>query len=222
LQVLPDACAEKRAADMMRHAGRGGGATLISRLSTTCRNTARRPSTGDPDFTRDDLAQWSGPAGRRWSRCTTRTGLRARRARVHATRRRWRCSTPGGQDEEGLRVGLCAGRSIDAGLIYESARPRRAVPDKFLPGAEGPYAVEVGKARWCATSTPPTTASSTRDLPGRVAAGCLAHARRKYPTWPKPARVPCEEALRRIAAIYKVERELASRDAGERLALARR
>src|SRR5205814_2769940 len=55
--------------------------------------------------------------------------------------------------------------------------------------------------------------------PGRIAAGCLAHARRKYDELIKHnASVVAPEALRRIAEIYRVERELVGMSAADRLA----
>ena len=60
--------------------------------------------------------------------------------------------------------------------------------------------------------------------PGRVAAGCLAHARRKFDELlldgGQSAVAP--EALRRIAEIYRLERELAVLTSEERLARRRR
>jgi len=55
--------------------------------------------------------------------------------------------------------------------------------------------------------------------PGRTAAGCLAHARRKFDELLKAnASTLAGEAVRRIAAIYRAERELACLQAEERLA----
>jgi len=108
------------------------------------------------------------------------------------------------------------------GVIYEFCLGRGAqYPIKFLQAREGPY----GGRSWQGTLVRDEYAAYESVLdpetcPGRVAAGCLAHARRKYADLAKAGASPvAEEALRRIAAIYKVERELASRDATERLAL---
>jgi transposase len=56
--------------------------------------------------------------------------------------------------------------------------------------------------------------------PGRIAAGCLAHARRRYDELLRDSGKSsvAPEALRRIAAIYRVERELAGLSAEDRLA----
>jgi len=54
--------------------------------------------------------------------------------------------------------------------------------------------------------------------PGRIAAGCLAHARRRFDELMKAnASIVASEAVRRIAAIYRVERDLASLGGDERL-----
>jgi transposase len=58
--------------------------------------------------------------------------------------------------------------------------------------------------------------------PGRIAAGCLAHARRKFDELIKHnASVVAPQALRRIAEIYRVERELVAMSAAQRLAARR-
>jgi len=55
--------------------------------------------------------------------------------------------------------------------------------------------------------------------PGRIAAGCLAHARRKFDELIKHnASVVAPQALRHIAEIYRVERELVAMSAAQRLA----
>ena len=55
--------------------------------------------------------------------------------------------------------------------------------------------------------------------PGRIASGCLAHARRKFDELIKHnASVVAPEALRRIAEIYRAERELVDMSAADRLA----
>jgi len=55
--------------------------------------------------------------------------------------------------------------------------------------------------------------------PGRIAAGCLAHARRKFDELIKHnASVVAPQVLRRIAEIYRVERELARMNSTDRLA----
>jgi transposase len=63
------------------------------------------------------------------------------------------------------------------------------------------------------------TVLDAKTCPGRVAAGCLAHARRKFDELSRAnASAVADEALRRIARIYRVERELAGCSSVERLA----
>lgn len=56
--------------------------------------------------------------------------------------------------------------------------------------------------------------------PGRIAAGCLAHARRKFDELLRDSgkSAVASEALRRIAQIYRVERELVPLTGEQRLA----
>jgi len=56
--------------------------------------------------------------------------------------------------------------------------------------------------------------------PGRIAAGCLAHARRKFDELLRDngKSAVATEALQRIARIYRIERELATLTNQERLA----
>jgi len=108
------------------------------------------------------------------------------------------------------------------GVIYEFCLGRGAqYPVRFLQAREGPY----GGRSWQGTLVRDEYAAYESVLdaeacPGRVAAGCLAHARRKYAELVKADASPvAEEALRRIAAIYRIEAELVSMNAAERLAL---
>jgi len=56
--------------------------------------------------------------------------------------------------------------------------------------------------------------------PGRIGAGCLAHARRKFDELVKAnASRVAPQALQRIAGIYRIERELAGMSSDERVAL---
>lgn len=58
-------------------------------------------------------------------------------------------------------------------------------------------------------------------VPGRIAAGCLAHARRKFDELllAGATNAVAPQAIERIALIYRIERELAQRPGDERLAL---
>lgn len=63
------------------------------------------------------------------------------------------------------------------------------------------------------------TVLDANKYPGRMAAACLAHARRKFDELLKAnASTLAVEAVRRIAGIYRVERQLACLQAEERLA----
>ena len=64
------------------------------------------------------------------------------------------------------------------------------------------------------------TVLDAKTSPGRIAAGCLAHARRKFDELIKAnASTVAGEALRRIATIYRVERDLAGLNGEQRLAM---
>jgi transposase len=57
-------------------------------------------------------------------------------------------------------------------------------------------------------------------LPGRTAAGCLAHARRKFDELIKVNQSPiAQQAVQRIAGLYRIEREARELNAQDRLAL---
>ena len=80
---------------------------------------------------------------------------------------------------------------------------------------------EVGTARWCAMSTRVYDgALDPENWPGRFGAGCLAHARRKFdePVKAGGSSSVADEALRRMARIWRLEREFAGMEAGQRLA----
>jgi hypothetical protein len=56
-------------------------------------------------------------------------------------------------------------------------------------------------------------------LHGRIGAGCLAHARRKFDELAKAGASPLAmQAIKRIAWLYRIEQELASATSAERLA----
>lgn len=61
-------------------------------------------------------------------------------------------------------------------------------------------------------------------VPGRVAAGCLAHARRKFDELIRDGgkSVVVTEAVARIAAIYRIERKITTLTPENRLAERRR
>jgi transposase len=105
------------------------------------------------------------------------------------------------------------------GVVYDFCLGRGAqYPIKFL----GPP--REGEAGWRGTLVRDEygvydSVLDAKKHPGRIAAGCLAHARRKFDELIKHnASVVAPEALRRIAEIYRVERELAGMSAVDRLA----
>ncbi len=108
------------------------------------------------------------------------------------------------------------------GVIYDFCAGRGAqYPVAFLhrPGADG-RPVPWRGTLVCDQYQAYDTVLDTQRHPGRIGAGCLAHARRKFDELFKAkASAMAEEALQRIAAIYRVERELAGLEAGERLAM---
>ena len=105
------------------------------------------------------------------------------------------------------------------GVVYDFCLGRGAqYPIKFLgPPREGDQG-------WRGTLVRDEYAAydsvvDAKKHPGRIAAGCLAHARRKFDELIKHnASVVAPQALRRIAEIYRVERELVGMSAAQRLA----
>lgn len=64
------------------------------------------------------------------------------------------------------------------------------------------------------------TVLDARQYPGRIGAGCLAHARRKFDELFKgKASAMAEQALQHIASLYRVERGLAGVWVDEQLAM---
>lgn len=108
------------------------------------------------------------------------------------------------------------------GVIYEFCLGRGAqYPIAFLQ-----YPDEHGQAtHWqgtlvCDQYQAYDSVLDAKSWPGRTAAACLAHARRKFDELLKAkASAMAEEAVRRIAAIYRIERELSSLQPDERQAL---
>jgi hypothetical protein len=102
------------------------------------------------------------------------------------------------------------------GVVYDFCLGRGAqYPQAFLGGHDE-------RPPWTGTLTRDEYAaydSVVRAVPGRIAAGCLAHARRKYDQLLRDGgkSAVATEAIARIAAIYRLERELATLSAQERL-----
>jgi transposase len=105
------------------------------------------------------------------------------------------------------------------GVVYDFCLGRGAqYPIKFL----GPP--REGEAGWRGTLVRDEYGAydsvlDAKKHPGRIAAGCLAHARRKFDELIKNnASVVAPEVLRRIAEIYRVERGLTGMSSADRLA----
>lgn len=99
-----------------------------------------------------------------------------------------------------------------------------AVVYDFSTGRAGRYPIEF-LGRWSGTLTCDDYAGygAVLKLHGRIEAGCLAHARRKFDELAKVGASPiAAQALQRIAWLYRIEQELASASTTERLAERRR
>ncbi|AMM25191.1 IS66 family transposase [Variovorax sp. PAMC 28711] len=106
------------------------------------------------------------------------------------------------------------------GVIYDFCVGRGAqYPVAFL----GPDDDGHGATAWRGTLVRDEYAAYDKVMvaqPGRIPAGCLAHARRKFDELLRDGgkSAVAAEALQRIAQIYRLERELATLTTGERLA----
>jgi len=104
------------------------------------------------------------------------------------------------------------------GVVYEFCLGRGAqYPIAFLQGDDG-----FGAPAPCSGTLVRDEYSAYKQVvdshPGRIAAGCLAHARRHFHELAKAGTSEvANEALRRIAAIYRAEREFANLASEERL-----
>jgi hypothetical protein len=102
---------------------------------------------------------------------------------------------------------FCLGRGAQYPVAF-----LRAPPDWDGPGWQGTLVRDEYSAY--------DTVLDAKTCPGRIAAGCLAHARRKFDELIKSnASTVAGEAVRRIATIYRVERELAGMTGEQRLAM---
>jgi transposase len=106
------------------------------------------------------------------------------------------------------------------GVIYEFCVGRGAqYPIEFLRGDD-----REGRRSWQGTLVRDEYAAydavvDDRTCPGRIAAGCLAHARRKFEELAKDgASAVAQEALQRIARIWRAEREFVGMTPEQRLA----
>jgi transposase len=107
------------------------------------------------------------------------------------------------------------------GVIYEFCTGRGAqYPIEFLRGDE-----RAGRRSWQGTLVRDEyagydSALDAQSWPGRIGAGCLAHARRKFDELLKAGggSSVADEVLRRMARIWRLEREFVGMDAPRRLA----
>ncbi len=98
--------------------------------------------------------------------------------------------------------------------------PIPAVVYDFAASRAGRHPIEF-LGRWAGTLTCDDYAGygSVLKLHGRIEAGCLAHARRKFDELAKAGASPvAAQALQRIAWLYRIEREVADAASAERLA----
>lgn len=171
---------------------------------------------------RSTLAQWSGRAGAALEPIyDVHKRFVLASAVLHADETPVAMLDPGAGKTKKAYVWAYARGAFDPtpGVVYDFCLGRAAhYPIRFLgPPREG----ELG---WRGTLVRDEygayeSVTDPKKHPGRIAAGCLAHARRKFDELIKHnASVVAPEALRRIAEIYRVERELVGMSAADRLA----
>ncbi len=172
---------------------------------------------------RSTLAQWSGRAGAALQPLYDAHKRFVLGARVlHADETPVAMLDPGAGKTKKAYVWAYARGAFDPmrGVVYDFCVGRGAqYPIKFLgPPREGddPWRGTLVRDDYGAYDS----VVDAKEHPGRIAAGCMAHARRKFDELIKTntSRV-APEALRRIAELYRIERELASASSDERLAL---
>jgi transposase len=175
---------------------------------------------------RSTLAQWSGRGGAALEPLYDAHKRFVLGARVlHADETPVAMLDPGARKTKKAYVWAYARGAFDPvpGVIYEFCIGRGALyPVAFLGGTGDD---DDDEPRWRGTLVRDEYAAydtvvDPNTCPGRIAAGCLAHARRKYDELKKAnASAMADDALRRIARIYRVERELANLSGEERLAM---
>jgi len=172
---------------------------------------------------RSTLAQWSGRAGAAMEPLYDAHKRFVLGSRVlHADETPVAMLEPGAGKTKKAYVWAYARGAFDPtpGVVYDFCLGRGAqYPIKFLaPPREGEQGWQGTLVRDEYSAYDSVVDAKTS--PGRIAAGCLAHARRKFDELIKSnASIVAPEALRRIAAIYRVERELANMSGDERLAM---
>lgn len=93
----------------------------------------------------------------------------------------------------------------------------------FVPSRAGCHPIEL-LGRWSGTLTSDDCAGygAALKLNGRLEAGCLAHARRRFDELAKAVASPvAAQALQRIAWLYRIEQEVALSSSEERLQVRR-
>jgi len=174
---------------------------------------------------RSTLAQWSGRGGaaleplyEAHKQFILTCGV------LHADETPVALLDPGAGKTKRAYVWAYARGQFDAtpGVIYEFCAGRGAqYPIEFLRG-EDRQDRETGRRSWQGTLVRDEYAAYEAVVnasPGRIAAGCLAHARRKFEELNTDATsAVAQEALQRIARIWRAEREFADMDAAQRLA----
>jgi transposase len=169
---------------------------------------------------RSTLASWSGQAGAALEPLYEAHKRFVLSARVlHADETPVAMLDPGAGKTRRAYVWAYARGALDAvpGVIYDFCIGRGArFPIVFLGAAED------GGRSWCGTLVRDEYKaydSVMSAAPDRLAAGCLAHARRKFDELLRDGgkSAVATEALQHIARIYRVERELASMTAEDRL-----
>ncbi|MEM5430590.1 IS66 family transposase [Cupriavidus oxalaticus] len=172
---------------------------------------------------RSTLAAWSGRAGAALEPLYEAHKRFVLAARVlHADETPVAMLDPGAGKTKRAYVWAYSRGTFDPqrGVIYDFCIGRGAqYPIAFLGGTS-----EDGNERcWQGTLVRDEYAAYDSVLqahPGRIAAGCLAHARRRYDELLRNqgSSTVAPEALRRIAQIYRLERELATLSSEQRLA----
>ncbi|HWP13113.1 MAG TPA: IS66 family transposase, partial [Ramlibacter sp.] len=172
---------------------------------------------------RSTLAQWSGRGGAALEPLYELHKAFVLSARVlHADETPVAMLDPGAGKTKRAYVWAYARGAFEAtpGVIYEFRAGRGAqYPIEFLRGDD-----RQGRRSWQGTLVRDEYAAydsvvDAKAWPGRIAAGCLAHARRKFDELARDnASVVAQEALQRIARIYRAEREFAGMTAAQRLA----
>lgn len=174
---------------------------------------------------RSTLAQWSGRAGAALQPlydALKRFVLSS--VVLHADETPVAVLDPGAGKTKKAYVWAYARGAFDVtpGVVYEFCAGRGAqYPIKFLGP---PSDARDGEREWRGILVRDEYAAydsvlNAKDHPGRIAAGCAAHARRRFDELVKAkASGIAPEVLRRFAEIYRVERELAGMDSDARLA----